>query len=124
MEIIDRVQPCDGGNPKARQHVLWFLSRLSNLDKHRRIHVALLAINQVSSDDVEASVVTHLEPETGTVTLGIAPLPEKETIELKVTLDVAFWEGEDIAGLPVFDTLVGVIRFLPGVLNQLKPYAT
>jgi hypothetical protein len=122
VEIIDRLQPGDGGNPNATRHVLWLLRQLSNLDKHRRIHVAFLVISQVSSKDVEALVVRDLEPETGTITLGIAPLPDHVTVELQITLDVTFQDGEDIAGLPVFTVLVYIGGFVASALNRLKPY--
>ncbi len=48
LAVIDGLQPCDRGNA-PRSHILWKLHRLSNIDKHRSIHVAGLGIRAISS---------------------------------------------------------------------------
>jgi len=118
VAIIDALQPCRGADPHG--HILWKLYSLSNLDKHRSIHLAFVGIREIASK--EGFVVQKLEPETGTVVIGSPPPDSGSDIHLQITVEVAFASGDDIAQQPVFPMLVQIGATVAGTLNRLRRY--
>ena len=119
IRFIDQLQPCDGGNTYPRTHPLWVLHQLSNLDKHRRIHVAFAGFDSVSSE--EGFVITHVEPQTRVLSL-VASTPAEVKVHLNLTVQIVFQEGEDVADLPVFSTIGLIGKVVAGTINGLRPF--
>ena len=120
VQIIDKLQPCSAAPADPHGHVLWKLYRLSNIDKHRTIHLTFLGIGQVSSS--RAFVVQAKDPKTGTVVIAPQIDVEGTNVKLRVTVQVAFATGEDLGQLRVFPTLLEIGRTVRGALNRLRRY--
>ncbi len=119
MTVIDKLQPCDGGNPQPRAHALWTLYRLSNIDKHRSLHVAVPAIASMTIP--EGAVITE-EPETHTVVVATPAPVEGMDMRFNMTVHIVFAEGEDITGLPVLPSLFAIGTTVAKAINRLRPF--
>jgi hypothetical protein len=120
IQIIDQLQPCDPSGHDPHGHILWKLSRLSNIDKHRSLLPAFLGLGALSPS--EAFVVQASQPDTGELVITPTPKQGQTDMKLRVTVQVAFAEGEDIARLPVFPMLVHIGQTVSQTLNRLRRY--
>lgn len=118
VSIIDSLQP--GGTLAPHEHILWKLYRLSNIDKHRTVHVAALGIGQLASS--HPFVIQEEDRETGTVVIASTLDAANPNIHLQMTIEVIFAEGVDVAQLPVFPTLNRIGRMVSDALNRLRRY--
>lgn len=118
VAVIDSLQP--GGTLSPHDHMLWKLYRLSNIDKHRTVHVAALGIGQIASS--HAFVIQREDIKTGTVVLASELDAENPNIHVQITVEVIFTEGEDVAQLPVFPTLLQIGGAVSNTLNRLRKY--
>jgi hypothetical protein len=118
VSIIDSLQP--GGTLSPHEHILWKLYRLSNIDKHRTVHVAALGIGQIASS--HPFVIQREDRETGTVVIASTLDAANPNVHLQMTIEVIFIEGADIAQLPVFPTLNQIGKTVSDALNRLRRY--
>ncbi|HEX2645867.1 MAG TPA: hypothetical protein VHO95_01435 [Candidatus Dormibacteraeota bacterium] len=118
VSIIDSLQP--GATPAPHDHILWKLYRLSNIDKHRTVHVAALGIGEIASS--HPFVIQQEDQEAGTVVIASTLDPANPNIHLQMTIEVIFTEGTDIAQLPVFQTLNQIGGTVSAALNRLRGY--
>ncbi len=118
VSIIDSLQP--SGTLASHEHILWMLYRLSNIDKHRTVHIAALGIGQIASS--HPFVIQREDRETGTVVIASTLDAANPNIHLQMTIEVIFTEGVDIAQLPVFPTLNRIGRMVSDAMNRLRPY--
>ncbi len=118
VSIIDSLQP--SGTLASHEHILWMLYRLSNIDKHRTVHVAALGIGQIASS--HPFVIQREDRETGAVVIASTLDADNPNIHLQMTIEVIFTEGVDVAKLPVFPTLNRIGRMVSDAMNRLRRY--
>jgi hypothetical protein len=119
QNVIETVQPYKRGT-EYREHPLWYLQELSNIDKHRYLHVAAASVAKLNISNCQLgkhSVVLRnlkrIENNAEMVRLkGVKPNDPNENLDnlVVLTLTIAFSDGS------LADKLV-----IP-VLNEIHSY--
>ena len=112
--IIEKLQPYQLGGA-FREHPLWWLRELSNIDKHRMLHIAAAyaAAYTVTGCSVSGEFTNEsgiVDNDTVVARLGtLIPLDADKTVEMCVTpnMTVAFSDGP-LAGKFVINTLASI----------------
>ncbi|MCH8066744.1 MAG: hypothetical protein IIC90_13115, partial [Chloroflexi bacterium] len=134
--IIEALQPYSG--KKVSHEPLWTLREMSNVDKHRSIHVAADSTAEVGWDitRIDPAVTVHsldVEPvglvESGTVlaTLEVSvPAAIQSTVSLNMnrrfSFTVAFDDDTPLPGVWVLDALDNMIACAEGVVGALDRF--
>ncbi len=134
--IVEGLQPYNRGKDKVSTDPLWILREMSNIDKHRSIHVTTWSAYTIALD------ITHIAPGTrvhshwvrppGVIENG-APIVEvdmsipgpSETamyMEKEFWFTIAFDEGTPLAGQQVQEALYELAVYVEGVVSTLSSF--
>lgn len=114
--IIEGLQPYHRGNDYASDP-LWVLYELSNIDKHRRLHLTPFVTRSpwfAVARDVDVDFVRHVNVyhpggplEGDTVLVGYPRVPkDKMKMQFEFLFNVTFGKGSPAYGEPVWDTFM------------------
>jgi hypothetical protein len=129
---VERMQPYHDG-AKAHENPLWLLCELSNIDKHRTIHVVNHYSPGIAVDltpEVAGSVVEQREPgpvEDGAVLARVCwPRPELERVEIetrvRVTRGVAILETPETPLVHLGTTIDAIRSAVEDAADRLRIY--
>jgi hypothetical protein len=135
QKIIDSVQPFHKGSAYL-EDPLWQLYTLSNIDKHRRLHVGDVSLEAVTLDVRGTRLQTlwqaappAVRARQGMVIARIAESevrrfgePSKVLVQPSAFLTIAFEDSEDVTGEGVIGTLRSIRDRVGEVLDQLDPF--
>jgi hypothetical protein len=133
QKIIEAVQPFN--HSERAKDPLWQLHKLSNIDKHRRLHVGDVSLEAVTIDVRGTRLQTTwraappaVRAHRGLVLARIAEAEmrrfgERATVQVQPSafLTIAFEDSEDVTGEGVIGTLRGIRERVGLVLDQLDP---
>lgn len=127
--VIEGVQPYKLGE-RFRDHPLWKLNNLANIDKHRILHVsAAYAASYTVQNCVVSGVFTNepgiVQNETVIARMGkLRPIDPEKSLEMQVipNMTIAFSEGL-VANELVINTLNTIINYVGNeVLTPLQEF--
>ena len=135
QRIIESVQPFYKGAEYA-QDPLWQLHALSNIDKHRRLHVGDVSLEAVTFDVRGSRLETlwraappAVRAREGMVMARIAEAeirrfgePSTVQVQPRAVLTIAFEDSEEVTGEGVIGTLRSIRDLVSEVLDQLDPF--
>jgi hypothetical protein len=135
QKVIGSVQPFQQGAESAKSP-LWQLHRLSNLDKHRRLHVGQVSLEAVTIDFKGTRVPTAWRAappaQRAQKRMLLAQIQEAElrrhgpvgTVQFQPSafLTIAFEDSEEVTGEGVLGTLRRIRDTVAEVLDQLDPF--
>jgi hypothetical protein len=137
IAIIDSLQPFAGSNGDPHSHPLWLLQVLGRIDRHRRIHVAFMAIQGSLMEREPAATEMPWTPVRGasridsspgagvraSITLAaVAPRPPRD-FAIHASVDVRFVDSEAATHRGVFATLQQIAEIVEATLDRLQPFA-
>ena len=118
QDIIESVQPYKDGD-KFKEHPLWLLNKLSNIDKHRCLHAgaAYAGSYSVSKCNVSGNFTSPpvlVENNTTVTKLGtLAPINPKDTLEKLVTPKMTIcFKGEPFSSKVIVGTLALICNYV------------
>jgi hypothetical protein len=135
QNIIESVQPFH--NPYGYvQDPLWQLHTLSNIDKHRRLHVGDVSLEAVTFDVGGSRLQTEWQAAPPAVRarrgMVLARIAEADVrgfgrrwsfeVQPSAVLTIAFEDSEDVTGEGVIGTLRSIRDRVGDVLDQLDPH--
>ncbi len=134
-KIIDSVQPFHKGSEYIGDP-LWQLHTLSNIDKHRRLHVGDVSLEAINLDvrgkrlqTVWQATPPAVRARRGMVLARIAEAevrrfgePSRVQVQPSAFLTIAFEDSEDVTGEGVIGTLRSIRDRVGDVLDQLDPF--
>ena len=89
LQVIESLQPYRDQS-RLKQHPLWQLNKLSNIDKHRQVAVGHIPFR------LEANVILTARPNFQNGILVSIPLADKDKLELKIEVpDIPFGDPID-----------------------------
>jgi hypothetical protein len=127
QSIIESVQPYKNGD-KFEEHPLWLLNKLSNIDKHRCLHVGAAYAGSYSvskchvSGDFPSAPVLVGNNTTVTKLGSLTPINPTDTLEKLVTpkMTICFKDGPFATKL-IVATLASICNYVgSSVLNPLN----
>lgn len=133
QRIIEAAQPFN--QPEYAKDPLWQLHTLSNIDKHRRLHVGDVSLEAVTIDvrGIRLQTTWRVAPPAVRAQRGltVARIAEAEmrrfgqpaTVQYQPSffLTIAFEDSEDVTGDGVIGTLRRIRERVGHVLDQLDP---
>jgi len=135
QQVIESVQPFHLGAEYA-QDPLWQLQTLSNIDKHRRLHVGDVSLEALTLDVKGSRLKTiwqatppPVRARRGMVLARIAEAeirrfgePSRVLVQPSAVLTIAFEDSEEVTGEGVIGTLRSIRDRVGDVLDQLDPF--
>lgn len=127
----------DGLQPKNRSDPLWLLHQLAIIDKHRRIHVAVMVLSGATLRVGKAHIgfaqdVTKRRLQPGTVVArfgdddlrrwgaDLTKVASEVDMDFRFAFDIAFDQAEDATGLGVRQTLDAIDKSVHTVVDGLE----
>jgi hypothetical protein len=117
LKVIESLQPYTCWS-RRKEHPLWQLNRLSNIDKHQVVAVGHIPFR------LESNVILTARPHFKNGILITIPLAEKEKLQLKIQVpDIPFGEPIDAtdAAADFEITLDGLSKIYDFVRNEVVP---
>ncbi len=118
LKVIESLQPYTDW-PRRKEHPLWQLNRLCNLDKHQVVAVAHIPFRVDTTP-----VIALFRPYFKNGVLVSIPLADKDSLQLKIEVpDIPFGEPIDTTdGVSDFEiTLDGLSKICDFVRNDVVP---
>jgi hypothetical protein len=135
QRIIESVQPFHKG-AEGVQDPIWQLYALSNIDKHRRLHVGDVSLEAVTLDvrgsrleTVWRAAPPAVRARQGMVVARVAEAevrrigpPGSLQIQPSAVLTIAFEDSEEVTGEGVIGTMRSIRDRVGAVLDELDPF--
>ncbi len=129
--VIERLQPYNSGNG-WENHALWVLSDLSNIDKHRKLHILLISLvdtalpmlPNVYTQWLDIAGPCAIKGKTQIAHYKARTLDQRAAVQVNIltAFDIAF-ERPPLDNFPVVTTLRQISAFVEHtVIKQLRPF--
>ncbi len=134
--IIEQFQPYQGGQKSLSNHPLWILREMSNIDKHRSIHITAWSAHALALDITGlapgVSIHSHQVRPLGVIESGTeiakiefsTPDPSEPAMKLQKEFyfTISFGEGTPMAGKQVQDALASLVANVHDITSRLSAF--